>query len=50
MIQNGCIDTRGDLEIIRLSLASDVLNMAGDVLGSGTVHRKFKFLTVQRCA
>ena len=39
---------KGDLETIRLQLAGVVLSMAGSVLGSGTVQRKFKFSVVQR--
>ena len=42
-VQNGCIVTRGDLETIRLQLEG-VLKMAGGVLGSGTVQRKFRFV------
>ena len=40
---------REDFAILRLQLASVVLNTAGGVLGSGTVQRKFKFSMVQRC-
>ena len=36
------------LETIRLKLTGVVLSVAGTVLGSGTVQRKFKFSVVQR--
>ena len=39
---------KGDLETIRLQLAGVVLNMAGGVLASDVVQRKFRFSVVQR--
>ena len=36
----------GDLETLRVQLVD--VNMAGVVLGSGIVQRKFKFSVVQR--
>ena len=43
-----CMGGERGHETIRLQLTGVVLSMAGNVLGSGTVQRKFKFSVVQR--